>query len=81
MLEVTGPPEGTSRTESHHLLADLCKGGRLIQRNTARDAHLASSYSIFAMLPSRCSAPSGTLHHRTSTGHKVERCDSNSANS
>ncbi|KAJ4924042.1 hypothetical protein JOQ06_000284 [Pogonophryne albipinna] len=81
ILEVTDPPEGISCTESHHLLANFCKGGQLIQRNTTRDAHLASSYSIFAMLPSRYSAPSSTLHHRTSTGHKVERCDSNSANS
>ncbi|KAK5847523.1 hypothetical protein PBY51_016643 [Eleginops maclovinus] len=93
ILEVTDPPEGISCTDSHHLLADLCKGGQLIQRlsdhrprlrNTTRDApggHLASSYSIFAMLPSRYAGPSSTLHHRTSTGHKGGRCDSDSAGS
>ncbi|XP_019111068.1 R3H domain-containing protein 1 isoform X6 [Larimichthys crocea] len=91
ILEVTDPPEGISCTDSHHLLAELCKGGKLIQRlsdhqpglcNTTRDApsrDLASSYSIFAMLPSRFAAPSAALHNsgpqapfklRTSTRHK-----------
>ncbi|KAF3706260.1 R3H domain-containing protein 1 [Channa argus] len=96
ILEVTDPPEGFSCTDSHHLLAELCKGGKLIQRlsdhqpqlcNTTRDApgrDLASSFSIFAMLPSRYAAPSTALHHgspqatfklRTSTRHKAELCD------
>ncbi|XP_049426549.1 R3H domain-containing protein 1 isoform X6 [Epinephelus fuscoguttatus] len=102
ILEVTDPPEGISCTDSHHLLAELCRGGELIQRlsdhqprlcNTIRDApsgHLASSYSIFAMLPSRYAAPSAALHHsgpqatfklRTSTRHKGEPCDSDKAGS
>ncbi|XP_049918987.1 R3H domain-containing protein 1-like isoform X2 [Epinephelus moara] len=102
ILEVTDPPEGISCTDSHHLLAELCRGGELIQRlsdhqprlcNTTRDApsgHLASSYSIFAMLPSRYAAPSAALHHsgpqatfklRTSTRHKGEPCDSDKAGS
>ncbi|KAK2856897.1 hypothetical protein Q5P01_005632 [Channa striata] len=96
ILEVTDPPEGFSCTDSHHLLAELCKGGELIQRlsdhqpqlcNTTRDTpggDLASSFSIFAMLPSRYAAPSTALHHsspqatfklRTSTRHKAELCD------
>nr|XP_046237917.1 R3H domain-containing protein 1 isoform X2 [Scatophagus argus] len=74
ILEVTDPPEGISCTDSHHFLADLCKGGELIQRlsdcrprlcNTTRDApggNLASSYSILTMLPSRFAAPSTALH-------------------
>ncbi|XP_076579642.1 R3H domain-containing protein 1 isoform X5 [Chaetodon auriga] len=69
ILEVTDPPEGISCADSHHLLAELCKGGELIQRlsdhqprlcSTTRDApsgDLASSYSIFSMLPSRFAAP------------------------
>ncbi|XP_045910706.1 R3H domain-containing protein 1 isoform X4 [Micropterus dolomieu] len=81
ILEVTHPPEGISCTDSHHLLAELCKGGELIQRlsdhqprlcNTTRDApsrDLASSYSIFAMLPSRYAAPGTTLHHSAPPGH------------
>ncbi|XP_073318258.1 R3H domain-containing protein 1 isoform X2 [Pagrus major] len=102
ILEVTDPPEGISCTDSHHLLAELCKGGELIQRlsdhrprlcNTTRDApsrDLASSYSIFAMLPSRFSAPSTTFHHsgpratfklRTSARHRGELCDSDKAGS
>ncbi|KAM9333948.1 R3H domain-containing protein 1 [Symphorus nematophorus] len=96
ILEVTDPPEGISCTDSHHLLAELCKGGELIQRlsdhqprllrNTTRDApggDLASSYSIFAMLPSRFAAPSAALHHklRTSTRHKGEPRDSDKASS
>ncbi|XP_029300441.1 LOW QUALITY PROTEIN: R3H domain-containing protein 1 [Cottoperca gobio] len=93
ILEVADPPEGISCTDSHHLLAELCKGGQLIQRlsdhqprlrNTTRDApsgHLASSYSIFAMLPSRYAAPSSALRHRTSTRHKGELCDSDKAGS
>ncbi|KAL7369689.1 hypothetical protein ABVT39_005527 [Epinephelus coioides] len=102
ILEVTDPPEGISCTDSHHLLAELCRGGELIQRlsdhqprlcNTTRDApsgHLASSYSIFAMLHSRYAAPSAALHHsgpqatfklRTSTRHKGEPCDSDKAGS
>ncbi|XP_035533494.1 R3H domain-containing protein 1 [Morone saxatilis] len=102
ILEVTDPPEGISCTDSHHLLAELCKGGELIRRlsdhqprlcNTTRDApsgDLASSYSIFAMLPSRFAAPSAALHHggpqatfkrRTSTRHKGELCDSDKAGS
>uniref|UniRef100_A0A7N8XVL3 R3H domain containing 1 n=1 Tax=Mastacembelus armatus TaxID=205130 RepID=A0A7N8XVL3_9TELE len=100
--EVTDPPEGISCTDSHHLLAELCKGGELIQRlsdhqprlcSTTRDApgrDLASSYSVFAMLPSRYAAPSTTLHHsgprasfklRTSTRHKGELCESDKAGS
>ncbi|KAM6892752.1 R3H domain-containing protein 1 isoform 1-T1 [Lycodopsis pacificus] len=76
ILEVTGPPEGIGCTDSHHLLAELCRGGQLIQRLSdhqprlrgaaARDApggRLASSYSIFAMLPPRHAAPSAVLHH------------------
>ncbi|XP_042368838.1 R3H domain-containing protein 1 isoform X5 [Plectropomus leopardus] len=104
ILEVTDPPEGISCTDSHHLLAELCKGGELIQRlsdhqprlcnNTTRDApsgHLASSYSIFAMLPSRYAAPSTALHHhhhsrppatlKLRTRHKGEPCDSDKAGS
>ncbi|XP_033471692.1 R3H domain-containing protein 1 isoform X6 [Epinephelus lanceolatus] len=102
ILEVTDPPEGISCTDSHHLLAELCRGGELIQRlsdhqprlcNTTRDApsgHLASSYSIFAVLHSRYAAPSAALHHsgpqatfklRTSTRHKGEPCDSDKAGS
>ncbi|XP_051284351.1 R3H domain-containing protein 1 isoform X6 [Dicentrarchus labrax] len=102
ILEVTDPPEGISCTDSHHLLAELCKGGELIRRlsdhqprlcNTTRDApsgDLASSYSIFAMLPSRFAGPSAALHHggpqatfklRTSTRHKGELCDSDKAGS
>ncbi|KAI3365771.1 hypothetical protein L3Q82_000770 [Scortum barcoo] len=103
ILEVTDPPEGISCTDSHHLLAELCKGGELIQRlsdhqprlrSTTRDApggDLASSYSIFAMLPSRYAAPGAALHHhsgpqatfklRTSTRHKEELCDSDKAGS
>ncbi|XP_037617571.1 R3H domain-containing protein 1-like isoform X2 [Sebastes umbrosus] len=103
ILEVTDPPEGISCTDSHHLLAELCKGGELIQRlsdhqprlrNTTRDApggHLASSYSIFAMLPSRYAVPpSAALHHggpratfklRTSARHNGELCDSDKAGS
>ncbi|XP_032362668.1 R3H domain-containing protein 1 isoform X3 [Etheostoma spectabile] len=102
ILDVTDPPEGFSCADSHHLLAELCKGSELIQRlsdhqprlcNTTRDApsgHLASSYSIFTVLPSRYAAPSTTLHHsspqatfklRTSTRHKGELCDSDKAES
>ncbi|XP_071320047.1 R3H domain-containing protein 1 isoform X4 [Trachinotus anak] len=102
ILEVTDPPEGISCTDSHHLLAELCRGGELILRlsdhqprlrNTTRDApggDLASSYSIFAMLPSRYAAPSTALHHsgpqatfklRTSTRHKGEPRDSDRAGS
>ncbi|XP_041822170.1 R3H domain-containing protein 1 isoform X2 [Chelmon rostratus] len=102
ILEVTDPPEGISCTDSHHLLAELCKGGELIQRlsdhqprlrNTTRDApsgDLASSYSIFSMLPSRFAAPSAALHHsgpratfklRTSARHKGEPRDSDKAGS
>lgn len=77
ILEVTHPPEGISCTDSHHLLAELCRGGELIQRlsdqqprpcgGASRDApggDLAPSYSIFAMIPSRYAPPSATLHHR-----------------
>ncbi|XP_023251175.1 R3H domain-containing protein 1-like isoform X6 [Seriola lalandi dorsalis] len=102
ILEVTDPPEGISCTDSHHLLAELCKGGELILRlsdhqprlrNATRDApgrDLASSYSIFAMLPSRFAAPSTALHHsgpqaafklRTSTRHKGGLRDSDKAGS
>ncbi|XP_040887990.1 R3H domain-containing protein 1-like isoform X4 [Toxotes jaculatrix] len=102
ILEVTDPPEGISCTDSHHLLAELCKGGELILRlsdhqprlcYTTRDTpggDLASSYSIFAMLPSRYAAPSTALHHsgpqatfklRTSTRHKGELHDSDKAGS
>ena len=93
ILEVTDPPEGISCTDSHHLLAELCGGGELIQRlsdhrprlrDAAGDApggHLASSYSIFAMLPSRYAAPQATFKLRTSTRHKGELCDSDKAGS
>ncbi|XP_030012199.1 R3H domain-containing protein 1 isoform X2 [Sphaeramia orbicularis] len=107
ILEVTDPPEGISCTDSHHLLAALCKGGELIQqltdhqpwlRTTIRDSprgelhtsDLASSYSIFAMLPSRYAVQSTALHHsgsqttfklRTGTRHKGELCDSDKASS
>ncbi|XP_026218260.1 R3H domain-containing protein 1-like isoform X2 [Anabas testudineus] len=102
ILEVTDPPEGISCTDSHHLLAGLCKGGELIQRlsdhqrrlcNTTRDApsgDLASSYSVFAMLPCRLAAPSTALHHsspqatfklRISTRHKGELCNSDKVGS
>uniref|UniRef100_UPI0037E8D93B R3H domain-containing protein 1 isoform X2 n=1 Tax=Semicossyphus pulcher TaxID=241346 RepID=UPI0037E8D93B len=82
ILEVTDPPQGISCTDSHPLLAELCKGGELIQRlsdhqpgpcNTTRDApsgHLASPYSIFAILPSRYSSPQANFKLRTSTRHK-----------
>lgn len=75
ILEVTDPPEGIGCTDSHHLLAQLCRGGGLIQRlsdhqprlrGAAGDSpggRLALSYSIFAMLPPRHAAPSATLHH------------------
>lgn len=75
ILGVTDPPEGISCTDSHHLLAELCKGAELIQRlldhqpqrrNTTRDTpsgDLASSDSIFSKLPSRFAAPSTALHH------------------
>ncbi|XP_034464130.1 R3H domain-containing protein 1 isoform X3 [Hippoglossus hippoglossus] len=75
ILEVTDPPEGISCTDSNHLLAELCEGGELIPRpsdhrlrNTTRDApgrDLASSHSVFAMLPSRYAVPSTALHHRS----------------
>lgn len=60
-LEVTDPLEGISCTDSHHLLAELCKGSELIQRlsdhrsqlrSTSRDAPSgdpASSWSIFTI--------------------------------
>ncbi|KAM6958301.1 R3H domain-containing protein 1 isoform 2-T3 [Tautogolabrus adspersus] len=93
ILEVTDPPQGISCTDSHPLLAELCKGGELIQRlsdhqpglcNTARDApsgHLAPSYSIFAILPSRYNNPHANFKPRTSTRHKGELCDSDKAGS
>ncbi|XP_059184296.1 R3H domain-containing protein 1-like [Centropristis striata] len=69
ILEATDPPEGLGCTDSHLLLAELCKGGQLIQRlsdhqpsRAAPGGRLASSYSIFAMLPSRYAAPSAALH-------------------
>ncbi|XP_028998315.1 R3H domain-containing protein 1 isoform X3 [Betta splendens] len=95
--EVTDPPEGISCTDSHHLLAELRKGGQLIRRLSDSRPRLrsatsgapggarASSYSIFAMLPSRFAAPSAVLYHsspqatfklRTSTRHKGELCGS-----
>ncbi|XP_039997896.1 R3H domain-containing protein 1 isoform X2 [Xiphias gladius] len=102
ILEVTDPPEGISCKDSHHLLAELCKRGELILRlsdhqprlcNTTRDApggDLASSYSIFAMLPTRYAAPNTALQHsapqatiklRTSTRHKGELHDWDKAGS
>ncbi|XP_034533320.1 R3H domain-containing protein 1 isoform X2 [Notolabrus celidotus] len=92
-LEVTDPLLGIGRTDSHPLLAELCKGGELIQRlsdhqpgrcDTTRDApsgHLAPSYSIFAILPSRYNNPQASVKLRTSTRHKEELCDSNKAGS
>ncbi|CAJ1087042.1 Hypothetical predicted protein [Xyrichtys novacula] len=92
-LEVTDPPQGIGCTDSHPLLAELCKGGELIQRlsdhqpglrNPTRDApsgHLAPSYSIFAILPSRYNNPQANFRRRTSTRHKGELCDSNKASS
>lgn len=68
MLEVTHPPEGISCTDSHHLLAELCRGGPSIQRLSDRRPRLcdatrdapggdsASSLSVFAALPSRYAA-------------------------
>lgn len=96
--EVTDPPEGIGCTDSHHLLAELCRGGELIQRlsdsrprlGDAPGADLASSYSIFAVLPSRLAAPSALLYHgspqatfklRTSARHKGELCDSDKVGS
>ncbi|XP_023136399.2 R3H domain-containing protein 1-like isoform X3 [Amphiprion ocellaris] len=98
MLEVTHPPEGISCTDSHHLLAELCRGGESIQRlsdrrprlcNATRDApggDLASSHSVFAMLPSgytalRHSGPQGTFKLRTSSRHEGELCDWDAAGS
>ncbi|XP_029375320.1 R3H domain-containing protein 1 isoform X2 [Echeneis naucrates] len=102
IVEVTDPPEGISCSDSHHLLAELCKGGELILQlsdhhprlcNATRDTpsrDLASSYSIFAMLPSRYAAPTTGLHHsgpqatfklRTSTRQKGELRDSDKAGS
>ncbi|XP_056286895.1 R3H domain-containing protein 1 isoform X3 [Pseudoliparis swirei] len=75
ILEVTDP------LDSHHLLAELCRGGELIQRlsdhqprlrSAARDSpggRLASSYSIFAMLPPRYAAPEHRAPPRRPPGH------------
>ncbi|KAM8903542.1 R3H domain-containing protein 1 isoform 4-T9 [Spinachia spinachia] len=91
ILEVTDPPEGIGCTDSHHLLAQLCRGGGLIQRLSdhqprlrggARDppgGRLAMSYSIFAMLPPRHAAPSATL--QTGGGHGREPRGSDKAGS
>ncbi|XP_041637355.1 R3H domain-containing protein 1-like isoform X2 [Cheilinus undulatus] len=93
ILEVTDPPQGISCTDSHPLLAEPCKGGKLIQRlsdhqpglgNTAREApsgHLAPSYSIFAILPTRYNNPQANFTPRTSTRHKGELCDMDKAGS
>ncbi|XP_030602833.1 R3H domain-containing protein 1 isoform X4 [Archocentrus centrarchus] len=71
--DVTHPPEGISCTDSHHLLAEMCKGGESIRRlsdqqprlcNSTRGApggDLASSRPIFAMLPSRHTTPSAAF--------------------
>ncbi|TNN66266.1 R3H domain-containing protein 1 [Liparis tanakae] len=96
ILEVTDP------LDSHHLLAELCRGGELIQRlsdhqprlrSAARDSpggRLASSYSIFAMLPPRYAAPSAGPHRagpratfelRTSARHSGELCGPDGAGS
>ncbi|XP_068447119.1 R3H domain-containing protein 1-like isoform X2 [Clinocottus analis] len=101
ILEVTDPPAGIGCTGSHHLL-ELCRGGELIQRlsdhqprlrSAARDApggRLASSYSIFAVLPPRYAAPSAALHRggpqatfelRTSGRRTGELCGSDRAGS
>ncbi|XP_068165321.1 R3H domain-containing protein 1 isoform X2 [Antennarius striatus] len=75
ILEVTDPPQGIGCTDPQRLLAELCRGGELIQRlsdhqsrlcGASRDApsgNLAMPYSILAMLPSRFAAPSTVLHH------------------
>nr|XP_020447894.1 R3H domain-containing protein 1-like isoform X3 [Monopterus albus] len=102
VVEVTYPLEGISYTDSHHLLAELCKGGKLIQRLSDHQSRLcgatidvpsrdlASSYSVFAILPSRYAALSPALHHnspqatfklQTSIRHKEELCDSDRASS
>ncbi|XP_034408789.1 R3H domain-containing protein 1-like isoform X3 [Cyclopterus lumpus] len=102
ILEVTDPLEGIGCTDSHHLLAELCREGELIQRlsdhqprlrSVARDSpggRLASSYSIFAMLPPRYAAPSTALHRgvpratfklRTSARHTGELCGPDGAGS
>ncbi|XP_074520701.1 R3H domain-containing protein 1-like isoform X3 [Halichoeres trimaculatus] len=95
-LEVTHPPQGIGCTDSHPFLAELCKGGELIQRlsdhqpglcGTTRDApsgHLAPSYSIFAILPPRYNNNNNlqaNVKLRTSTRHKEELCDSTKAGS
>lgn len=73
ILDVTHPPEGISCTDSHHLLAEMYKGGESIRRlsdqqprlcNSTRGApgrDLASSRPIFAMLPSRHTTPSAVF--------------------
>lgn len=102
ILEVTDPPEGIGCTDSTRLLAELCGGGELIPRlldhqprlcYTTRDApgrDLASSHSLFAILPSRFTVPGTALHHRgpqapfklqTNTRHKRERRDPDKAGS
>ncbi|CAI5637921.1 unnamed protein product [Oreochromis niloticus] len=73
ILDVTHPPEGISCTDSHHLLAEMYKGGESIRRlsdqqprlcNSTRGApgrDLASSRPIFATLPSRHTTPSAVF--------------------
>ncbi|XP_047433027.1 R3H domain-containing protein 1 isoform X3 [Mugil cephalus] len=72
-LEVTHPPEGIGCADSNHLLAELCKRSELMQRlsdrrlcGATRDApgrDLATSYSVFTLLPSRYTGHSGPPGH------------------
>ncbi|XP_034033400.1 R3H domain-containing protein 1-like [Thalassophryne amazonica] len=73
--EVTDQTEGISATDSHHLLAQLCKGGEIIQRlsdrrpwsgNTSRAGLNPSGDSVFSTLPSRFGAQNITIQHSSS---------------